>query len=466
MSANLFDMFKDAVGGTLVNKASAMLGESEATTSSALGAILPALMGSMVNKGASESGATGILDFLKGGNFDGGLLNNVGDVLSGGDETKGLLASGAGILKFLVGDKLGSLVDLVSGSSGMKTGSTNTMMKMVGPLLMSVVGKFVKDKALDALGLKNLFASQASEIQKRLPSGFGDLLGLGGLGNLGSMASSALGSATASVGNTKSRVSEAAGSMAAATTATASATASKAADTAKSAGGGLSKILPWLALALGALGILWWISKGDGTDTLGDMKDKTEATMKDAGNAVKDGAVAVGDAIEDGANAAGDAVKDGAEAVGDAMRSFKLPGGKEIEAKPGSFTARLANKMSNANADLSKSIVFDNVNFETGSAKITADSEEQLQNLADILTAYKTSNIKVIGHTDNTGNADSNMKLSQQRAMSVKNWLAQHGIASARVVGEGKGQTMPAASNATEEGKAKNRRIEVYVTKK
>ncbi|KAB7732445.1 sodium-translocating pyrophosphatase [Rudanella paleaurantiibacter] len=109
---------------------------------------------------------------------------------------------------------------------------------------------------------------------------------------------------------------------------------------------------------------------------------------------------------------------------------------------------------------------FDRLTFETGSATLKPESQEQLKNIAEILKAFPNVNIKLGGYTDNTGNANSNLKLSGDRAASVKGELVKLGIDGGRLESEGYGQEHPVASNDTEEGRAQNRRISVRVTKK
>ena len=74
------------------------------------------------------------------------------------------------------------------------------------------------------------------------------------------------------------------------------------------------------------------------------------------------------------------------------------------------------------------------------------------------------TDVTVYGHTDNTGSAEVNEKLSTQRANAVAGYLQSCGIASSRIKSEGKAYTMPVADNATKEGRAQNRRVEVYVS--
>ncbi len=109
---------------------------------------------------------------------------------------------------------------------------------------------------------------------------------------------------------------------------------------------------------------------------------------------------------------------------------------------------------------------FDRLTFDTGKATLQPQSQEQLKNVAEIMKAYPAVNVKLGGYTDNTGPAELNRKLSQDRADSVLGELAKMGIDKSRLEAEGYGDTHPVAPNDTEEGRAKNRRISIRVTKK
>ncbi len=109
---------------------------------------------------------------------------------------------------------------------------------------------------------------------------------------------------------------------------------------------------------------------------------------------------------------------------------------------------------------------FDRLLFETGSARLKPESTEQLRNVAEILKAYPKVKVKIGGYTDNTGDADANLKLSQDRATSVMNQLVILGVAADRLSAEGYGQQYPVADNATDAGRQQNRRIAMRVTEK
>ena len=106
----------------------------------------------------------------------------------------------------------------------------------------------------------------------------------------------------------------------------------------------------------------------------------------------------------------------------------------------------------------------ENLFFESGSSNLKPGAEQQLQNLAEILNAYPNAKIKLGGYTDNSGNEDTNMKLSNLRAQSAKLKLLELGIASDRIEAEGYGSQFPVCpANDTDECKAQNRRIAVRV---
>jgi outer membrane protein OmpA-like peptidoglycan-associated protein len=101
------------------------------------------------------------------------------------------------------------------------------------------------------------------------------------------------------------------------------------------------------------------------------------------------------------------------------------------------------------------------INFDTGKATIKPESQTIIDQVAQMLTENPTMNISVEGHTDNVGNAAINQTLSENRAAAVKNALIAKGIDKARLSSKGWGQTKPVADNGTEDGKAKNRRVEI-----
>lgn len=114
--------------------------------------------------------------------------------------------------------------------------------------------------------------------------------------------------------------------------------------------------------------------------------------------------------------------------------------------------------------EVGKSIILEGINFQTGKARVTPADEPALQRALKTLMENPEITVEVRGYTDNVGNWDSNMKLSQLRAEEVRWWLIKRGIANARLVAKGYGPQNPVATNATRAGRAKNRRIEFFRT--
>lgn len=101
------------------------------------------------------------------------------------------------------------------------------------------------------------------------------------------------------------------------------------------------------------------------------------------------------------------------------------------------------------------------IRFDTGKATIQPDSEAVLQQIAQLMTDQPVLKLRVEGHTDNVGGAASNQSLSQRRAQSVVAWLTAHSVEPSRLTAKGFGAAKPVAPNTTEEGRAKNRRVEL-----
>ncbi|MBR9912807.1 MAG: OmpA family protein [Gammaproteobacteria bacterium] len=102
-----------------------------------------------------------------------------------------------------------------------------------------------------------------------------------------------------------------------------------------------------------------------------------------------------------------------------------------------------------------------NITFATGQSAIRGDFYETLSSVALVLVEFKDTAIRVAGHTDSTGAADMNQRLSEDRANSVKQYLISQNIPAGRIQANGYGPRYPVASNATPEGRQANRRVEL-----
>lgn len=102
--------------------------------------------------------------------------------------------------------------------------------------------------------------------------------------------------------------------------------------------------------------------------------------------------------------------------------------------------------------------------FPLNGTTLNTDSKAELKEFANKMSDMTDTDITIYGHTDNTGTAEVNERISAQRAAAVESYLKSCGIASDRMTSEGKSYNEPVASNDTAEGRAENRRVEIYIT--
>ena len=125
-----------------------------------------------------------------------------------------------------------------------------------------------------------------------------------------------------------------------------------------------------------------------------------------------------------------------------------------------------ADAIPRAEVEHEKIAISEQVQFETGTAVLRADSDPVLSDVAGILKAHpEIERVQIQGHTDDTGSDEYNRELSQRRAESVLRWLTEHGVDEKRLEARGMGRSRPIADNATDEGRARNRRVEFLIVK-
>lgn len=141
--------------------------------------------------------------------------------------------------------------------------------------------------------------------------------------------------------------------------------------------------------------------------------------------------------------------------------------GKNIDlTEVGSFKEIKGENLELAPLQAGVTVAMSNIFFEFASANLEKESFPELDRLAGVLLANKNMTIEVQGHTDNVGSPEANLKLSQARANSVRDYLLTKNVPIEKVASVGMGEAKPIASNATTEGQAKNRRVEFIITKK
>lgn len=468
MVTNLLRELQDHLGGALIDQASSFLGENKSQTASALGGILPTILGSIAKQASDSNGASSIFDFIKNNNMDGSLLNNVGDMMGSPEKSGNVMDMGSGLLKMLLGsNERGSVIDTIAAFSGLRKDSTNSLMSLAGPILMSLIGKQVSNKGLNLAGLASLLMGQKDFIKAAMPAGLAGLVS-----DLGFDA----------IGQNEPQVVTAA---------------------AKEEKKGMGWLMPLLLAAAVIFGLFYFL-RGTGTgidaidsaansigeraetvanrtkDGVAGAMDATGDALSKSGEAIKSGAGNLADGAKDMANKTGNAIQEGAGDLADGAKDMAGKAGEmaenamdattkaarsalnSIKFAAGSAGEKMRDFMSSTGE--SEAIFnFKGLNFDTGSADLKESSLEEMSQLAAILKAYPSAKVAVMGYTDNTGNATKNQQLSEARANSVKNYLVRQGIDDNRISTKGFGGANPIATNGTAEGRAQNRRIEVKV---
>jgi outer membrane protein OmpA-like peptidoglycan-associated protein len=405
--ANILDELKGMVTSQIISKAASSLGESESGVTKTIGALLPTILGGLVQKSADTNAFSNIFNMLSD-QRNIGFLDNLSGLVGGGNLAQGDPKDIAGnLMGNLFGNKVGGILDLVSTFAGVKKSSTSSLLGLAGPLIMGFLGRKIKNEGLNIAGLASLLNGQKSSIMSALPAGMGNLLGLADIG--GSVSAPKVG------GN---------------------------------------KWLPWLIglLALAAI-LYFWRS----CNKPADVVDQVQETAKEAT-----------ETVTDAAKDAADATKEAVAGLGEFFAK-KLACGVELNIPSNGIEANLVTFIEDASKPVDKTtwFNFDRLTFETGKATLDmTKSEEQLKNIAEIMKCYPKVKLKVGGYTDNVGDPAANKKLSQDRADNLKAALVALGVAANRMEAEGYGDQHPVASNDTEEGRAQNRRISCRVMEK
>jgi outer membrane protein OmpA-like peptidoglycan-associated protein len=171
------------------------------------------------------------------------------------------------------------------------------------------------------------------------------------------------------------------------------------------------------------------------------------------------------------AKAAADAAAAKSQAEQDALRAQQAAAEADAERARQAAAALRAQLLEQFNrvletTDTPRGLVVNmaDVLFDTGKFNLRAEAREKLAKLSGIVLAHPGLHLAVEGHTDSTGSDELNMKLSDQRANAVRDYLISQGLAADTITAQGFGKTMPVADNSTAAGRQKNRRVEIIVS--
>ncbi len=410
---NLINQMLGDFRGDALKNVSTVLGESPGQTQTALGAAVPALVGGLANRATNAGEANALLDLIRGNHFDSGEYADTASALKPNALNR-LIDTGRPLLDSVFGSRTGSVAEWVSSRAGVSRASASSLLGLALPLVLGQIGRQVKGAGWNASNLQSLLAGQRGFLQEA-PAGLAGILNDNSTG------------AAQVVGNYDRD------------------TRARAVGTYETAAPVPARRASWLWVLplLLLIPLLGWL-----------LSRPTEEPVRQ---------VAVSPAVVDTPRA----VTTPAPALG-AFVDKRLPNDIALRIPSNGVESRLLAYIEDPARPVSTEtwFSFDRIAFESDSARLTPQSKEQLQNIANILNAYPQVKVKIGGYTDNQADAAYNLKLSQERATNTMSEIASLGIAPARMEAEGYGETHPVADNSTAEGRQRNRRIDIRVTDK
>ncbi|HLJ85255.1 MAG TPA: OmpA family protein [Candidatus Angelobacter sp.] len=406
---NLLDTVKSYFSPELVRRAASLVGESESSTRQALNGSVPAVLLGLTNMVSSRKGADNLARLLQSGGYASALENPL-SLFRSGRTTTNMLSSGQYLLGKVFGNKSLSVAETVARFSGVKSSSAASLLSLAAPIAMGVVERRAEVQGLDAAGLAGALLGEKPEFLAAAPAGLAQVLNAG--------PRLVVGPRNKDDGPIAVSISPVPANDAIAYHPNVGA---------RSATGWL----PMAFMALGALALLLFV--------LGHPPQTSMDT----------------------------ALPFTAPAGGDSVAKLGLPGDHSLSVPQGSMNYYLGLFLADPEeSTLPRTFVFDHLNFEDDSSQFTAESTHTVTELATLLKAYPNTTIQIVGHTDSTGPMDMNQKLSVARADAIKEMLVNQGVGQERIATSGLGEEKPVASNDTEAGRARNRRIELIVTQK
>jgi len=186
----LLDGVKGMMTNAVVDKVSDVLGIENGMLKSAMKMFLPAVIGGVISKGSSPSGAGGLMDLFKKGGYGDDNLGDIMGVLGNEDKRSGWMDTGADLLGTIFGNSQSGIMDMLLSKTGLGKGAGGMLLKFLAPLVINKLAGVVKGNNMDAAGLSSYLSDQKSDVMGLIP-GFGKLLGGAATANLGAAVHSA-----------------------------------------------------------------------------------------------------------------------------------------------------------------------------------------------------------------------------------------------------------------------------------
>ena len=423
--ASLLDSLSDLVTPDTTRQIASKLGESDTAVSRGIQTGLASVLAGVVSKTGDSGAMRQIYELITSRENNTNVAGDLSALVrgqGGGLPTVGL---GSTLLSTIFGDRSNGVSNIIASAAGFaKPSSGSSILAFVTPLVLGFFGQKVRKDGLSLAGLTSMLEGQRDSIRAAVPAGLPNVL---------DAAPATFRAARAEV--PPARVVEEP-----------------------------RRTTPWLWPTLGglaALALVWGLmARNRSGQTVTQLADSAATATRVA----LDSTLAAGKrTVDTAAGAVSSALRD----LG-ALAKRTLPSGVVLNIPERGIESKLVAFIEDKSRPVNDTtwFEFDRLTFATNSAQILPESQEQLDNIAAVLSAYPNVKVKVGGYTDSTGDPAANKRLSQERADAVTRALATKGIAAGRLRAEGYGAEHPVADNSTEQGRAQNRRIALRVTAK
>ena len=421
MSTNLVESIKSIFTSEVISKTSNHLGENESGVNRAINAIVPVLLGGLLDKSSTPPGANTVSQWAQNEVAPGSFRNPLRFFEAAG------ATSDDRLLQTLFGPKATTVTDMVSNYAAVKPASTRSLWGMIGPVVLGFIGNYAAANKVNPAGIAALLNDQKENIRQAVPAGL----------NLGAVMAGNDDSHAAHVPPVRH--------------ATTAAVHHERVEEEEGSGIGWGVVILLMALL------------GAGAWYMGHDSSKHEAAASHGSPTVAHASASAPAAASAGAHHASSVTTRESLKV-------RLANGTEIDAYRGGIEEKMVMFLNTDYKALGEDSLkkvwfdFDNLNFKTASAELTPESQQQVDNMVAILKAYPKATLKIGGYTDRVGDEASNKRLSTARANTVKDALTKAGVGAQVTGAEGYGSSFAKhPATASEAERLTDRRVSVSV---
>ncbi len=412
MAVNLFDLLENEFSADVISNIAGYLGEPPPKTQAAIANAVPAIVCVLHQKVQASGGPTELFGVIQRGGFDGKAIGSLASLVGGPSGLADLVKTGTPLLATVFGARQAGVIEWLANASGLGKAPASALLALAVPVVLNLLGRqSLSAGGFTAVTIANLIKAQGSFLSSIAPSGLAPVLGIGQCGEV--------------VPAPKASI------------APPPAAAREPAREPESGLGWLQWLLPLLLIPLLFIG---W-------------RSCRTAPVREVAMPAQPAAPAPAPTPAPAATR---------------LVQHTLSCGQTLDVAEGGIEQQLVAFVDDKGAaiDPNRWFSFDRLEFETDSAVLRPSSQAQLRNIVEIMQCYPNVELKVGGYTDSSGDDADNPTLSQERAESTMRALVDLGAPAARLSAEGYGEQYPVATNDTDEGRQRNRRIDVSVRKK